>query len=128
MNPQQGFLRKNNRAFGNGLRVAGETQRLEVIHEVRFEQRLAVVAAERGEKARVVIRDMELAEESDRRRQTRRQGEPAAKRRLAEEQLEDGLAIRPAGLPITASHGQLVKAGEQRPARHRRRRSQVMLS
>lgn len=67
--------------------------------------------------AATCVRQAEGAHETHAVAQPRGQGEGSAERAAAEEELELGRLLRPAGAPVAQRHGGLVQVGEQRPRR-----------
>ena len=82
-----------------------------VVEEPALEQRRPIGAAERREVVEIALVEAQPLEQLERGLDARRDRVAAAERRLAERQVEDGLALRDALLPVAVRHRELVQVG-----------------
>ena len=55
------LVREDERAFGDGVDVAGQAQLAQVLEEARLEQRPPVVAPQRGQVLDILVREVKVA-------------------------------------------------------------------
>ena len=112
-NPDQWFLWKNDRAFGDRVHVQLEFQCMQVFQESGVEEAFAIIACEGFKVIEVGLLEAEAAKILDGIGEAAADGKAAMERCVAEEQMEDGLLIGFVRFPIGAGHGQLVKVGDR---------------
>ena len=93
---------------------AREAEAAQVVEEPGREQRRAAPIDEGRQIRDVVVRKRQPAQVRQRRRDARRDRVATPERRSPEGQVKDRLAIRCSGLPVAASHGELIQVSEQR--------------
>ncbi len=111
--PYQRFVGENQRAFGDGVDIAGEAQVAEIIDEAEIEEGLSIVAGQGGQVGQFVFVEVKILEIIDDIGQSAGNAETAVEGILPEEEMEDRLAFVDLVFPIAVGHCQLVKVGEE---------------
>ena len=108
-NPDQRFIRKNQRSFRDCVNVASQSQTAQVIEKSGTEQRPAIVPVLRGKVIYLSFGEMKRTQKVDCRREPARDRESTAKRVLPKSNVERCLVIAHTGFPIAARHRDLIK-------------------
>jgi len=111
--------REDDSTLRNSVDIEGERAHVdEVLEESRVEEGLAVVALECGEVVDVRLGETQSVEPLNCRLETRADGVTTIERLVTIEDVEDGLGVGTTTLPVTLSHGQLIKIGQQAQTLH----------
>ena len=116
--PDEGLVGEDDRALGDGVDVAAQAQLAQLAQEGGVEERTAVVAEEACQVGDVLGREVEARQVVERAGEAAGHREAAAEGVAPEEEVEDGLLLRPARVPVGLGHGQLVQVrreGERGP-------------
>src|SRR6266403_4442105 len=108
-NPDERFIRENQRSFRNRINVASQSQTAQVIEKAGIKQRLAIVSVLRGKIIYLSFGEIKRAQKVDRRREPARERESTTKRVLTKSDVERRLVITHTGFPIAARHSDLIK-------------------
>src|SRR6266478_5497856 len=103
-NPDKRFVRKRERSFRHRINVTAQSQRAQIFEKTGVKQRVAVVAALRGEILDLTFMKLEFPHKIDSHRESARDGEFPTKRIFAKYDVKCRLVIVHPGFPIATRH------------------------
>jgi len=133
LDTHQGLEGEDNGTLGDGVDVEGKRAHVDqVLKEGRIEERLAIVALERGKVIGVGLGETERVEPLEGRLETGADGVTTVEGLGPEKHVEHSLSVSTATLPVALGHCQLVKISQEAQAlhlvaRHGRLRAELFL-
>ncbi len=111
LDSQEGFMGKNRASFRDGIDVQLQAQLGEISKEGLLKHAMPMRGSQRIEVLDLPFRKMKIAEPFQRGAKPGRNGVAASERKTAEEEMKNAFLLRLARLPVSGSHGELVKIG-----------------
>ena len=113
----EGLVGEDDRALRDGIDVAREAQRLQVVQEDGVEEGPTIAAVERREVGHVLGGKAEVGQEVHDSGQAAGDREAASEGVLPEEEVEDRPLCRRPRLPVGVGHRELIEVGQRRQRR-----------